>query len=665
MPTSLPPGSPARPVATDDDCCHAGCAAAGAPTSRRSLLAAAAVLAAAVPLAPRSARAVTRDAPARTAELSWYELVPGFVATRDDPDDSPPGTGFAEPNPWGSYTAYRVSTSALGHRTWRIENMAEVNARRSQGSTMWLFEGSRRALLIDTAQNTPDVLGESDLKIVVAHLLGHEDDGSPRPDPVDFDVANTHRHGDHTGKNAQMGDRTVYYPELDWPEEAPSNYVPVREGGGASTVGGGEAVGELDLGGRTIRAVAMYGHTPGSTGYLDVENRVLATGDAVGSAYVWAHFDSATTTLYRDVLGRLREVLAPLDGIALLPAHFYQVKQFARGLPPVDGRPLDAQYVTDMFDAASAALDGSVAAEPYRTIGREVVWIGVRSARMTFSLANLYPGGPRAGDVGDDSDAYHLVAIPGGYRSSPDADASYAFLDNIRTRLHMVRDSANQSLFLVSGSERALLVGTGRGTRGLADYVRGLVPGHPLEVLLTSDDTGQVGGLPQFAGHTVHLPAAAVVDTAGLAAVNLLHDGDLVPLGTDDAGRPVELEVYSLPGHSASSTTVLDPVSRVLFAGDALGEQGPGGGLTLHTPLEEFAAALAAWRRKTDGRYDTVHTAHNHQWHTSPEYVDNVQAAVADGIARGAAAHVASPRIGYAALRAGDDDTLALVLLPL
>ena len=644
------------------------CTEAGALPSRRSLLAAAVALGtltAVHPPAAAAARAAAPDAPTRTGELSWYELVPGFTATRDDPDDSPPGTGFVEPNPWGHYTAYRVSTSTLGHRTWRIENMAAVNALRSQGSTMWLFEGSQRALLVDTAQDTPDVLGPSDLKAVVAHLLGHQDDGSPRADPVDFDVANTHRHGDHTGKNAQMDDRTVYYPELDWPEQAPPNYVPVREGGGSSTVGNGRAVGEFDLGGRTVRAVALYGHTPGSTGYLDVENRMLATGDAVGSAYVWAHFDSATTSLYRDMLGRLREVLAPLEGIALLPAHFYQVQQFDRGLPPVSGRPLDAQYVTDMFDAASAALDGSVAAEPYRTLGREVVWIGVRSARMTFSLTNLYPGGPLGGDTHDDSDAYHLVSIPGAYRSSPDADATYAFLDNVRTGLHLIRDSADNSFYLLSGTERALLLGAGRGTRGLADHVRGLVPQLPLELLLTSDDAAQVGGLGQFAEHTVHLPSSAVVDTSGLSAVNLLSDGDLIPLGLDSAGRSVELEVYSLPGHSASSTTVLDPVSRVLFAGDALGTQGPAGGLLLDAPLEEFAAALTAWRRKTDGRYDTVYTAHNHQWHTSPVYVDSVQAAVADGLARGAAAHVASPRLGYAALSAGVDDTLAMVLLPL
>ena len=665
---SSPPGA-------DEGCTGTGpCTETAGGASRRSLLAAAAAVAAAAPLtrtgtARAASTAASTAAATRTAPLDWYELVPGFVATSDDPDDSPPGTGFAAPNPWGHYTAYRVATSTLGHRTWRIENMAPVNAVRSQGSTMWLFEGSQRALLIDTAQDTPDVLGESDLKLVVAHLLSHQDDGSPRPAPVDFDVANTHRHGDHTGKNAQMGDRTVYYPELDWPEQAPEHYVPVREGGGTSAVlggsGEGQAVGVFDLGGRTIRAVALYGHTPGSTGYLDVDNLLLATGDAIGSAYVWAHFDSATTTLYRDMLGRLREVLAPLAGIALLPAHFYQIKQFARGLPPVNGAPLDAQYVEDMHAAATAALDGSVAGEPYRTIGREVVWIGARSARMTYSLANLYPGGPRAGESADSDDAYHLVAIPGAYRSSPDADAAYAFLDNIRTGLHLIRDSANQSMHLLRGSERALLIGTGRGTQGLERYVSALLDGHPLEVVLTGDDPAQAGGLAQFSQYPIHVPEGSRLDLSGLENVSTLRSGEVLPLGVDETGRAVWLEAYALPGASAASTTLLDPVSRVLFAGEALGEQGPDGGLPLQVPLQDFAGSLTAWRRTTDGRYDTLHTAHNHQWHTSPGYVDSIEEAVRTGLAHGPDAYVSTPRPGYAALSAGSEDTLAVLLLPL
>ena len=50
-------------------------------------------------------------------------------------------------------------TNDKGQRTWRIENFlnsTRITYRYGQGSTMWLFEGSQKALLVDTAQNTAD-----------------------------------------------------------------------------------------------------------------------------------------------------------------------------------------------------------------------------------------------------------------------------------------------------------------------------------------------------------------------------------------------------------------------------------------------------------------------------------------------------------------------------
>ena len=51
----------------------------------------------------------------------------------------------------------------------------------------------------------------NDLKTVVRHLLGHENDGQARAHPLDFVVAITHNHPDHIGENGRMSDRTIYY----------------------------------------------------------------------------------------------------------------------------------------------------------------------------------------------------------------------------------------------------------------------------------------------------------------------------------------------------------------------------------------------------------------------------------------------------------------------
>ncbi|MFD1824624.1 hypothetical protein [Mumia zhuanghuii] len=635
--------------------------------NRRNVLRAAGVFALAAGVAGGTSTAAANTARTNPSKgghasaISWYRLVPGFVEVVQDPWGRPLGTGFAGPNPWGAYTAYLIHVSKRGHRTWRVENMALTTPRQdgsqyAQGSTMWLFEGSERALLVDTAQNTPETIGVNDLKAVCHWLLSHEDDGKTvRPDPVDFDVAITHRHGDHTGKAFQMTDRTLYYPDLDWTPTttAGPTWVPIRQGGGSTTNGSGQAVGHVDLGGRRIDAVAMYGHTPGSTGYLDAANLMLATGDAIGSAYVWAHFASATTTLYHDMLNELRRDLRPLKGLALLPAHFYQIKQFGRGRPPINGRPLDLSYLDDMARAAGGALDGGILGDPYHEIGREAVWISGGTARMVYSLTNLYPGGPAGGN--GDLREFHGINIPSRYPQDPFLDDPYAFLNNIKTGLVMIRDSAEESSFLVRGTNKAVLITSGRAAPGLARYAQRLVRSRRLDVVLTSGDPAGIAGIRNFAGHDVWVPKGAEVGRQH-RHVRTLRPGDSIDLGRDTDGRRVRLAVDALPGVRDDAVTLLDPVSRVLFAGDALGTQGAAG-LTLSGSLEEFGTALTEWRSETSGAYDTLYTSHNHQWHTRPAYVDSIQTAVASE-------PVTSPRPGYEAYRAGTGEALAWVFVP-
>ncbi|MGJ6978960.1 MBL fold metallo-hydrolase [Aestuariimicrobium soli] len=667
MTRPIPSATPSHEYEHDHEC---------SPTlhglSRRNLLAIAAALPAAVAVAGSvtgTALAAPTAKNGGVASLTLDDLVPGFLEIVRDEWGAPVGNAWAgATNPWGTYTAHRVHRTQDGLRTWRIDNYLPGAPRAdgsstSQDSTCWLFEGHDRALLVDTAQNTAETMGVNDLTTVTHHLLGHDDDGSPRANPVDFDVSITHNHGDHTGKLFQMTTRTVYYPDLDWPRTpAPANWVPVRDDGGATVNGStGSTVKSIDLGGRTIQIVALYGHTPGSTGYLDVANKLIATGDALGSAFVWAQFASATTSTYVGMLRNLRALLTPLNGVALLPAHFDQLRMFSRGQAPLNGRIGDLDYVKDMITAAEGALDGSIAAEPYFHVGREAVWIGGGSSRLVYSLTNMYPGG--AGTVGD----YHRVQIPSRYLLDPWSEATYAYLRNIRTDLQLIRDHGNRSLYLMRGSKRALLIGTGVGSPGLLAFVRRTLAGSgvPLEVIVTSGDDDQLGGLEQFRGCTVHAFEGTDLGTGRTTGVVRHRAGDVIDLGRDSSGRTVGLEVQPLPGHSSDAITLLDATSRVLFAGDALGTQGgSSAGLVLSSSdLAGYQAALSGWRAHTDGAFDTLYTAHNHQWFTRPAYVDSVATAVAAGVSN-PGAFVASPLPGHRGLTAGTGDVQAFVHVP-
>ena len=602
--------------------------------------------------------------------VEWYRLVPGFVAESTDGDGWPTATAFDGGNPWGMYTAYLMASNAKGHRTWRVEQYLPgqmlAGHEYAQGTTMYLFEGSQRALLIDTGYDDPPgypaperrVEGQDDLVTVLRHLLAHEDDGTPRSAPVDFVVANSHNHGDHTGKNVRMPDRTIYYPALDWPATgAPANYVPIVEGGGSTPVG--DATGVIDLGDRTIEAINVYGHTAGSMAYLDRENELVATGDALGSGFVYMQGGPLTT--YRATVQHLLDVIRPYPGIAVLPAHVYQLRVFERRLPPISGRPSDRQYVADQLDAANAILGGSVVAEPFIAAGRTVTWARSRSAQICFRLDTLYPGGPFSGAYGPD--ILRAVRIPGEYDTTEWMDNSVPAVQNIQTEFFLLRDNLATSLYLLKGSRRALLVGTGRGTKGTAAWVRKLVGRLPLDVVLTSDDPEQTGGISQFRSETIHVAASARLPRELRRRVREVRAGHVFDLGRDAAGRPARVEVHPLPGHSLLGLTLLSVSDRILLSGDALGEQTGDGGLVLRDAPAAFDAAFRAWRGRTDGRYDAVYTARNYQWHTAPAFVDRVQEALGIALAGGPTVPSVRPP-GYQMVRSsGPNDVIASITL--
>jgi len=559
--------------------------------------------------------------------LDYYRVAKGFLPEVKNAYGWAKGTGFATENPWGQYTAYLMLTNARGQRTWRIEHylpwtpgpyVSIPDPDTSQGSTMYLLEGSRRALLIDTANPAKAVEGVNDLKTVVRYLLGHESDGATRPHPLDFVVANTHNHPDHIGENGRMSDRTIYYPDLDWPAQAPPNYVPIREGGGPTNHGDGMAVSEIDLGDRLISAVAIPPHSTGSTGYLDAENRLLISGDALGSA--WPYIQMGPVTQFDESVHHVEQVTRPYPDLAVLPAHFYQTGAWARGRAPLNGRPLDRQYITDMAALADGVLAGTITGEPFFA-GVDAYWAKHDSAQMVYSPATLY----RAGEAGE---PYHAVRIPGNFKRDTGVasfDPRIDAVSKIQSDFYLIHESAGESLFLLRGSEAALLMGTGPGEPGLEAFVRSLIGDVPLDVAILDRDARQTGGLAEI--HARHIYAAGANVLNGVRAT-VLRDGMAIELGVNRAGQPLTLEAATFASDGVENLTLLNAAERVLFAGN--GFEKPAAALRWMRQMsrpEEDRAARAAWMAKMSGRFDLAYLASSTRWYCAPKDVADLVAA--------------------------------------
>jgi len=562
--------------------------------------------------------------------IEYYRVANGFIPEIKNSYGWAKGTGFATENPWGQYTAYLMLTNAQGQRTWRLEHylpwtpgpyVSIPDPDTSQGSTMYLLEGSSRALLIDTANPAKAIEGVNDLKTVVRYLLGHENDNKPRAHPLDFVVAITHNHPDHIGENKRMSDRTIYYPDLDWPAQPPPNYVPIREGGGLTNHGNGIAVSQIDLGNRLISAVAIPPHSAGSTAYLDVENRLFFTGDATGSA--WPYIQGGPVSRYDQSVHHIEEVTRPYPDLAVFPAHFYQIAAWARGRAPLNGRPLDRQYITDMAALADGLLAGTITGEPFFA-GAEAYWAKNDSAQMVYSLSTLY----RAGEAGE---PYHAVRIPGNFKRDTGVasfDPRIDSISKIQSDFFLVRDSAGETLFLLRGSKSALLIGTGGGGPGLAAFLSHLTGDVPLDVAILDRDPRQAGGIDQLSPRHIYVAAAAVLN--GVPAT-VLADGATIDLGLNHAGQPLTLEAASFQSDGVANLSLLNVADRVLLTGNAFEKQaGAASPRMMQQQLsrpEEDQAARSAWLARMNGRFDLVYLASNARWYSTPKDLEGWLAA--------------------------------------
>ena len=117
--------------------------------------------------------------------------------------------------------------------------------------------------------------------------------------------------------------------------------------------------------------------------------------------------------------------------------------------------------------------------------------------------------------------------------------------------------------FLLAGSEKALMIDTGKFT----EHVRGLAEGLtdlPLELLNTHADPDHTAGNGDFDHFYMH-PAEATNyynSHPGTGEMIPVWDGDVLDLGE----RP--LKIITLPGHTPGSIAILDVKNRRIFTGD-------------------------------------------------------------------------------------------------
>ncbi|HOQ08100.1 MAG TPA: MBL fold metallo-hydrolase [Clostridiales bacterium] len=189
----------------------------------------------------------------------------------------------------------RIRTKRIDDCIWLMDDNGQA--------TGYLVCGGKRAAVIDTMNGIEDVhavvRGITDLPLVVVNTHGHCDhifgniyfDCDCFLHPDDAEIA-----AEHTG--FPMFRKLCAEKKLEMPP-----FKPINDGD------------VIDLGGLTLEAISLPGHTPGGICLLLREKRVLFTGDSINH-HLWMQLDeSLPLRVFLENLDRISWVTGKADRI--------------------------------------------------------------------------------------------------------------------------------------------------------------------------------------------------------------------------------------------------------------------------------------------------------------------------------------------------------------
>lgn len=215
--------------------------------------------------------------------------------------------------------------------------------------------------------------------------------------------------------------------------------------------------------------------------------------------------------------------------------------------------------------------------------------------------------------------------------------AAFYKIHTIDEHTWRIEDLFGDYMYLAEGSEKAALIDTGMGFKGLSSVVSELTK-KPVIVLNTHGHLDHVGANGQFDAVFIHPADMALLREHGSRAYRekdipvfvkeigaeidsgVLHDlidvcqpETLYPIADGDqlelGGR--RLEVISVPGHTKGSVCFLDEENRMLFSGDMLCTMGIMLSFDCSTTVSEFIVTMEQLKARTDGRTDAVYGGHH------------------------------------------------------
>ncbi|MBR1383036.1 MAG: MBL fold metallo-hydrolase [Ruminococcus sp.] len=206
-----------------------------------------------------------------------------------------------------------------------------------RGVRFFLLLGGDCALLLDSGMTTSNA---RELAAQVTSL------------PVR--LFNTHTDPDHIAGNGDFDEVMINPAELvNYRRPHTSqNIVPVYDGD------------IIDIGSRPLRAIALPGHTPGSTALLDINSGMLFSGDPVQDGRIF-------------MFGPMRELSAYIHSLKRLLKFADEITE----IYPCHGScPVNKDIIPKLIAGAESVERGEIASQPFEMFGHSVAAYDIGAA---------------------------------------------------------------------------------------------------------------------------------------------------------------------------------------------------------------------------------------------------------------------------------------------
>jgi len=173
----------------------------------------------------------------------------------------------------------------------------------------------------------------------------------------------------------------------------------------------------------------------------------------------------------------------------------------------------------------------------------------------------------------------------------------------IEDKVWIIETADNNTMYVVEGDEKALLIDTGTKYDKLDEVIK-QVTTKPLSVVITHAHADHAGNIGFFSEIYIHPADTVLLDTPYEGKIHFVDDGFTFELGN----RPIE--VKHMPAHTPGSIVLLDRKTGSCFSGDAFGSGQVWLQLRPVAPMKTYLNSLEKMEAIMDSGISKIYCGH-------------------------------------------------------